>query len=91
MELASKGVRVNSCNPGFVDTDFYTIARGIGTDTEEYNEIVEQNKRKHPLQRIGYPDDCVSAISFLANEEGAKFITGVLLRVDGGISTKGAF
>ncbi|XP_055301452.1 3-oxoacyl-[acyl-carrier-protein] reductase FabG-like isoform X2 [Sitodiplosis mosellana] len=79
MELASKGVRVNSCNPGFVDTDFYTIARGIGTDTEEYNEIVEQNKRKHPLQRIGYPDDC------------AKFITGVLLRVDGGISTKGAF
>ncbi|XP_055300719.1 uncharacterized oxidoreductase TM_0325-like [Sitodiplosis mosellana] len=90
IELAPKQIRVNSVNPGFIDTDFHTIATGIERDDGDYNEIVEQAKSKHPLQRIGNAEDCVNAIAFLA-DEGANFITGVLLRVDGGLSTKGAF
>ncbi|XP_031626743.1 uncharacterized protein LOC116343020 [Contarinia nasturtii] len=86
MDLAAKGVRCNSVNPGFIETDFH----GVERDTDEWAAVEELCAQKHPLQRIGYCDDCVNAIAFLA-DESANFITGILLRVDGGISTKGAF
>lgn len=87
MELASEGVRVNSVNPGFIDTDFHIREE---VDREQYAAVVEGARSVHPLERIGTVEDCVNAISFLANDN-ASFITGVILRVDGGLSTKGAF
>lgn len=90
MDLAKHQVRCNSVNPGFIDTEFHTVAIGIDRNESEYAELCEQAREKHPLQIIGDNDDCVNAIAFLA-DENAKFITGVLLRVDGGLSTKGAF
>lgn len=82
MELAEKGIRVNSINPGFLDTAMHEVIFDIGRDSETYAEIVAANVAKHPLHRIGYAEDCVNGIAFLA-DEGANFITGLLLAIDG--------
>lgn len=85
MELGSKGIRVNSVNPGFINTDFHGIAR----DSDEYATMVDAYNELNPIGRIGQPKDCVNAIAFLASEK-ASFITGHLLVVDGGIGRKTA-
>lgn len=79
MELAGKGVRVNSINPCFIDTNFHT-SDGIEIGGDEYADLVERNSSANPLERIGYSKDCVNAIAFLA-KESSNFITGVLLPV----------
>lgn len=86
IELAEKGVRVNSINPGFIDTESHLTGR----NEDEYAALREEMRLKHPISRIGTKEDCVNAIVSLC-DENASFITGVLLRVDGGISTKGAY
>lgn len=80
-------VRVNSVNPGFIDTEFHAVT---GIRDEEYTDVCEIVSKKHPIQRIGYPKDIVRAIAFLASDD-ANFITSEILRVDGGLSSKGAF
>lgn len=82
MELASKGVRVNTVNPGFIDTDFHCRG-GIERDGDVYKEIMEMSTHTHPLGRVGQPDDCVNAIAFLA-KDSSNYLTGVILPVDGG-------
>lgn len=88
MEFAGKGVRINSINPGFIDTAIH-VSSGRCTENE-YSSVCEYQSAKHPIQRIGNTRDCVNAIAFLA-DENASFITGSILAVDGGLSTKGAF
>lgn len=88
MEFADKGVRINSVNPGFIDTEIH-VSSGRCTE-DEYAAICEHQSLKHPIGRVGNTDDCVNAIAFLA-DESASFITGVILSVDGGLTTKGAF
>lgn len=75
MDLAVHGVRVNSINPAFIETDFITVATGIEKDDEAYAEIIENTTRSHPIGRIGNTYDCVNAISFLA-KDSSSFITG---------------
>lgn len=86
MELASKGVRVNTVNPAFIDTDFHCRS-GVEKDGDDYREIVEKSSLTHPLGRVGQPDDCVNAIAFLA-KDSSNFLTGVILPVDGGKTKK---
>lgn len=83
IELAEKGIRVNSINPGYIETDFYSTASGIERGTEAYDEYVERTRLKHPLKCMAYSEDCVKAVAFLANNEDAKFITAILLPIDG--------
>lgn len=90
IELAPKEVRVNAVNLSFIDTDFYAVGHGLERGGDEYAALVEANVDAHPLQRIGYTKDCVNAIAFLA-KNNSNFITGTVLAVDGGLSTKGAF
>lgn len=79
VELGEHGIRVNAVSPGFV-----TVDSEVNPVTEEYAAAVSVN----PLGRRGLPDDIAAATHWLAGDE-AKWITGAVLRVDGG-STAGS-
>lgn len=81
---------MNSINSGFIDTDVHSVAYGIERGSEEYTQFIEKMKQMYPLQRVGYTDDAVNAISFLADER-SRYITGTLLILDGGLFAKGPF
>ena len=72
-ELASRGVTCNAVAPGFVQTPMT-----VGFD--DSNPLVASI----PLKRMGQPEDIANAVCFLASDEAA-YITGVVLKVDGGM------
>lgn len=74
VEWAPSGVRVNSVHPGYIET-----AMAAQLKPEDAHAVAA----KHPLGRLGKPDEIASAIVFLASS-GASFITGSALYVDGG-------
>lgn len=76
-ELGPRKIRVNSINPGMVETEGVHAAGIIGSDFEA--GAVAQT----PLGRIGQVDDIASVAAFLASSD-AKWITGETLRVGGG-------
>lgn len=82
LELASKGVRVNSVNPALIVTDFHL---NLGMSKEHYAEFVETFGKLHPVGRYGQPSEVVNAIAFLS-KENAGFVTGVSLPIDGGMT-----
>jgi len=84
---AQHGVRVNAILPGLIDTPMGvdTVARALGISRERYVAIRDESV---PLKGgMGSAWDIANAALFLASEE-ARFITGVLLAVDGGQSTR---
>lgn len=81
LELAPKGVRVNSINPAVIRTEFH---KRLGMDQEKYEAYVERVSTLHALGRVGTVDETAQAIAFLASDESASFITGTVLPVDGG-------
>lgn len=78
-ELAPRNVRVNAVAPGMIETDMSQVVRGIAG---------EQIKKMIPLKRIGQPQEIAAVVAFLASEEAA-YLTGQVLRVDGGLSLGG--
>ncbi|MDJ0388102.1 SDR family NAD(P)-dependent oxidoreductase [Roseomonas sp. E05] len=78
MDLAEKGVRVNAVNPTFTLTD---LTRDMAKD----EALVAKFKARIPLGRPAEPADIADVIAFLASED-ARFVTGVNLPVDGGLS-----
>lgn len=74
-ELGRYNIRVNAVAPGFTATE-------IIRDMPE--KIIDGMKARTPLGRLGEPRDIANAYLFLASDE-ASFITGTVLRVDGGI------
>jgi 3-oxoacyl-[acyl-carrier protein] reductase len=74
-EYASRSVTVNAVTPGFIDTDMTSSL------TEEHRE---EMKRLTPLGRFGVVDDVAAAVVYLASQE-AGFVTGEVLRVNGGL------
>ncbi|MBU9187065.1 SDR family NAD(P)-dependent oxidoreductase [Burkholderia gladioli] len=76
LEVAATGVRVNAVAPGPTDTGM--LDRFTGT-SERKAALVG----KVPLARIGNPNDIAAAVLYLASE-GAAFVTGQILTVDGG-------
>jgi len=77
-ELGVRKIRVNSINPGMVETEGLHAGGFIGSDLEK--ETVAQT----PLGRIGQVADVASVATFLASND-AKWITGELVRVAGGL------
>jgi 3-oxoacyl-[acyl-carrier protein] reductase len=77
-ELGVRKIRVNSINPGMVETEGVHAAGFIGSDFEK--EAVAQT----PLGRIAQVDDIASVAAFLASND-AKWVTGELVRVGGGL------
>lgn len=82
LDHAEEPVRVNCVCPGSVLTDMIFDAWDAYGDVEEARRLWEA---KHPLGRIGTPEEIARGILFLASEE-ASFITGAALPVDGGIT-----
>ena len=74
-ELASRGVCCNAVAPGFIDTDM-TAALGEGKDA-----LLSMI----PLGRPGKPEDVAALVAFLASDAGG-YITGEVIRVDGGMA-----
>ncbi len=77
-ELGSRKIRVNSINPGMVETEGTHTAGFIGSDFEA--EMV----RTAPLGRIGQPDDIADVAVFLASED-SRWLTGEILIASGGM------
>ena len=76
-ELGPQGIRVNSVCPGLIGTSFHDIF-----SKPEGRAATANNT---PLRREGHPDEVADCIAFLASEE-ARFLTGVNLDVNGGLS-----
>lgn len=86
LDLAPKGIRVNSINPAVVRT---RIFESYGVTLEHYEKALEQYKCNYPIGRVGEVSDTSAAIAFLANDASASFLTGLLLSVDGGSMVAG--
>jgi 3-oxoacyl-[acyl-carrier protein] reductase len=78
-ELASRNVTVNAVAPGFIETDMTLAVR---------NAAEAEIKKRIPAKRLGKPEDIANAVAFLAAEE-TSYITGQVLRVDGGLTLGG--
>jgi 3-oxoacyl-[acyl-carrier protein] reductase len=77
-ELGPRKIRVNSINPGLVETEGTHAAGVIGSDLEK--QLVTQT----PLGRTGQPNDIAPAVVFLASDE-SRWVTGDTLAVSGGL------
>ncbi|MGR9426267.1 SDR family NAD(P)-dependent oxidoreductase [Rhizobium leguminosarum] len=80
IELAADKIRVNAIAPGIIETPVFNT---FLTD-EEVSQVLPTFNAMHPLGRNGQPEDAAEAMLFLASDQ-AKWITGVVLSVDGGI------
>jgi 3-oxoacyl-[acyl-carrier protein] reductase len=77
-ELGARKIRVNSINPGMVETEGTHTAGFIGSDFEK--GAVTQT----PLGRIGQPNDIATVATFLASDD-SNWLTGELIRTGGGL------
>ena len=76
-ELGSKKIRVNSLNPGMVETEGVHAAGFIGSDFQKKTEA------ETPLGRIGQPKDIADIAAFLASDD-SYWVTGQLIKASGG-------
>ena len=76
VDLGRDGIRVNCLCPGFVETD---LTKSL-TDDPPTLEMLES---RHPLGRLGRPEEVANAALYLASDE-ASYVTGAALTVDGG-------
>ena len=75
-EVASRGITVNAIAPGFIDTG---MTQGLGE--KQRQELMG----RIPVGYLGTPGDVAEAVAFFASEE-ARYITGQVLNVDGGMA-----
>jgi NAD(P)-dependent dehydrogenase (short-subunit alcohol dehydrogenase family) len=78
LDLASKGIRVNSINPGAVES--HILDAGIITQ-----EQLEENRKHYPLKRFGEPEEIAYAAIYLLSD-ASKWVTGSNLLIDGGLT-----
>jgi NAD(P)-dependent dehydrogenase (short-subunit alcohol dehydrogenase family) len=86
--MLRNGVRVNSVHPGVIATPMAVegipglMSVGYGRDADEINRVIVD---KHPMGRLGTPDEVARAVLFLASD-ASSFVTGAELAVDGGFA-----
>lgn len=76
LDIASKGIRVNSVAPGMIETHILDNEK-IG------NEEFEADKQRYPMKRYGRPEEVAYGIIYLLSD-ASSFITGTSLIIDGG-------
>jgi 3-oxoacyl-[acyl-carrier protein] reductase len=74
-ELASRGITVNAVAPGYIDTDMTRLLPPA---------VKEKIMAEIPMQCLGTADDVSGAVAYLASEE-ARYVTGQVLHVNGGM------
>jgi meso-butanediol dehydrogenase / (S,S)-butanediol dehydrogenase / diacetyl reductase len=84
LDWAPEGIRVNAVCPGIVDTPMLESFFEQLPDSERARR---EFATAQPLGRLARPEECAAAALFLASE-GASFITGVALPVDGGFTAQ---
>ncbi len=89
LDLAPRGVRVNAVLPGAVDTEMLRagFARGHIAEGEVEAQLAEFGAR-HPVGRIGRPEEIALAILHLADGARSPYVTGASLVVDGGVTAR---
>lgn len=75
-ELAGRGVTVNAVAPGYIATDMTNALS---------DKVKDAMKAQIPAKRIGTPEDVAKVVAFLASDEAA-YVTGEVIRVDGGLA-----
>jgi 3-oxoacyl-[acyl-carrier protein] reductase len=87
-EVGPAGVRVNAIAPGFIDTAMtqrhFTNPDG-SVDEPRRQAVHAPMIARSPLHTIGQPDDIAEAVAYLASD-AARFVTGQVLRVNGGVA-----
>lgn len=78
-ELGSKGIRVNTINPGVVDTE------GVRSQNLLENELMDDLKKRTSLGRFGKPEDIAKGVLFLVSDD-ASWITGETFVISGGLN-----
>jgi NAD(P)-dependent dehydrogenase (short-subunit alcohol dehydrogenase family) len=78
LDLAPKGIRVNSVNPGVIETSIFES----GTITSEQ---LTEDKKHYPLKRFGQPQEVAFAIVYLLSD-ASSWVTGSNLVIDGGFT-----
>ena len=77
VDLGPRGVRVNALAPGVVRTPMAYV------DREHFDDMIDDVAARHPLRRIGEPDDLAGPAVFLLGDD-SRWMTGASLVVDGG-------
>jgi len=76
LETANRGIRVNSVNPGVIETNLFN-------STSMPTEELEEKKKKYPLKRFGKPEEVAYAVVYLLSD-ASLWVTGSNLVIDGG-------
>jgi NAD(P)-dependent dehydrogenase (short-subunit alcohol dehydrogenase family) len=84
-ELAKDGITVNAVAPGFIDTPMCIMPDGSHEHDQQWFQDIYIKYRRIPLGRAGLPEDVAGPALFFCSED-ARYVTGQILLVDGGLS-----